>query len=212
MTNELTIESARNLSDAQLLQSILDGLRSMGDALRSACIAVTVARERDIALPVLPKAFDYAEQIISGRLSPRAAFTLCRYPFTVATVLDMPHDLQERLADGEKVKIAVKINGSVRYAERSIWEMNAKQLRLAFQDGKIVPHEEQGTALHQNPYFDDAASKAVKVKSDRKTGEIIVGRARVKPEDMHQALADLGLMVVPIYKSSRPRLSHATTS
>jgi hypothetical protein len=199
VTNELTIENARNLTDAELLKAIYAGLSALGDALMEPCIAILVLKERDVKLPWLPKVFDYAEHIVSGALSPVAALTLCRFPFTVAPVMAMPRDLQERLARGEKVKIAFKDKGAVRFAERSIWEMSAKQLRLAFADGKIVPWKEQGTELHTNPYFEEPAPKRTMPRYDRKTGQLVIGRARLAIEDLHQALAEAGQMIVPIY-------------
>jgi len=204
VTNDFTLESARNLDNAQLLQAIADGLQGAADSLHKACVAVAVAQERGITLPKLPQVFDYAKQIAEGALSPRAAMTLCRFPFVVAAVRGFPHELQESLADGMKVKIAVMVNGRVQSAERTIWEMSAIQMRTAFDDGKIVPWDRQGEWLIKSGYVEPAQAKPEKApRFDRVTGQIVDGKKRRNIDDYRQAFAEAGFKIEPIYKQSR---------
>lgn len=212
MKNELTLETARNLDTAALLQLLVAGLTVAADGILRASMAVCILKERGVYLPKLPEVYDFASHIADGRLSPRAAMTLARFPFTVQSVLDLPHDMQDRLADGEKIKIAVKVNGRIQSAERSIWEMSAIQMRLAFTDGKVVPWEEQGEWLHKTGYVDAAPVKRVTVKADKKTGEIVVGRARIAVEDLQQPLLDLGFVISKAYKAKMPKAVATTTS
>lgn len=205
MVNEMTLESARNLDNAQLLWMIKNGLSGAADRIRDACIGVAVARERGISLPTLPSVFDYATQIADGRLSARAAMTLARFPFTVTPIIGMPHDLQDRLADGEKIKIAVKVNGRIQSAERSIWEMSGVQIRAAFDDGKIVPWEKQGEWLHKSGYEEPTAPKSTPPRFDRKSGKIVVGRQRLDIEDFRQAFLEAGFVLRPAYEGRRER-------
>ena len=204
MTNDFTLESARNLDNAQLLQAIADGLQGAADSLHKACVAVAVAQERGISLPKLPQVFDYASQIAEGALSPRAAMTLCRFPFTVAPVLGMPHEMQDRLADGAKLKIAVMVNGRVQSAERSLWEMSAVQLRVAFDDGKIVPWEQQGEWLIKSGHVEVKETPARKPpRYDKATGQIVDGKVRRNLEEYRQAFAEAGFRIEPIYRTNR---------
>lgn len=212
MTNELTLESARNLSTSDLLNALAEGLMGMADTLRKAAIAYVVLKERGAAPPIVPNVLDSAEHIATGRLSPAAALRLGgRGMFLAKHIMDLPHDLQNRLADGEKVKIARRSANGIQSAECSIYKMEAVELRLAFTEGKVTPWEEQAGWLHTSGYA--APPKKVKIRSDVKAGEIIIGTKRIRHDDpdLRQALANLGLMVVPIYKASRPRSVPATT-
>lgn len=201
MTNELTIESARNWTDDQIRKAIVSGLDGMAESLLAACIAVTVAKERGIDVGKLAKMYDNAELIAGGKLSPKAAQRIGTHKKMIAAMVGLPFDLQERLAEGQKVKIAYrdKHTGAVRYAEQSIFEMDDIRLRLAFTDGGITPLEEQGKAVLVHVAFAEPAPKKAKIKPDAKTGELIIGKTRVSQDDLKQALAVLGLRISPIY-------------
>ena len=206
MKNEFTLEAARNLNDAQILAALTSALSLAADGIFQACIAVCVARERGIELQKLPAVFKYATDIAEGRLSARAAMTLARFPFTVKAVLAMDHAMQERLADGEKVKVAVKVNGRIQSADRTIWEMTQMQMRVAFADGQIVPWEQQGEWLHKSGYS-EPVKQAKPPRYDKKAGQIVIDRKRYAVEDFHQCFAEAGLRLVPIYETKRARLS-----
>jgi len=210
MTNELTIESARNLTDAQLLSALASGLNAAADGIMRASIAVVVATERGITLPKLPEVFRYAPEIASGALSARAAMTLAAYPFTVRAVLSMSHEMQEQLADGMKVKIAVRINGRIQSAERTIWEMSQMQMRVAFTEGNITPWEEQGEWLLKSGHVEGSHAPTVPVpRFDKKSGKIVIGRRRLNIEDFRQAFLEAGYLISPAYAGKRKRTADA---
>lgn len=204
MTNDLTLESARNLTDIQLLAAIASALSEAADGLLCACVAVSVAKERGIELPMLPDVFRYALEVADGRLSARAAMTLARYPFVIRAVMNVDHAMQERLADGEKIKIAVRINGHIQSAERSIWEMSQMQMRVAFTDGKITPWEQQGEWLHKSGHVDPVkGSKRAKIKTNPIAQELVVTSGRISIDDLRSALLPMGLQIIEVYKGKK---------
>ena len=205
MKNELTLETAASLSNEELLAALANALSDAVDGVARACVAVAVLRERGHPLPtdLLPEVYRYAKEVAEGVLSPRAALTLARFPFMVKAIQHLPHDLQERLAGGEKVKIAVKVNGRIQSAERTILEMSPMQMRLAFADGKITPWEEQGAWLLKSGHEEPSATRKQPVpRFDVKSG-LIVARGSYKVEDFMQALGAAGYQIVPIYKGNR---------
>jgi len=199
MTNELTLEQAREMADAALIEALQAGLEMSEDGIRRACIAVAVLEERGAALPMLPEVFRYAQSIATGQLSAHAGLILGRFPYAVQAVLKLPRELQDRIADGEKVKIAVMVKGRVQSAEATIFEMSQMQMRLAFEDGRITPWEQQGEYLHKNPQAHAAPKVQVQVRVDRETREIVVNRTHVTVDALIPALAALGFTVKPAY-------------
>lgn len=204
MANDLTLESARNLTDAQLLSALLSGITAAADGTKSACVAVCIAKERGIDLPILPEVFRYALEVADGRISARAALTLARYPFAIRAVMGMDHGLQDRLADGEKVKIAVRVNGRVQSADRTIWEMSQMQMRVAFTDGQITPWEQQGEWLHKSGYVEPVeGKKRAKIKVNPIAQELAVTSGLISIDDLRAALLPMGLQITEVYKGKK---------
>lgn len=198
MTNDLTLDAARSLTDAELARVLASALADAAHGFGRACVVVAVMRERGITLPRLPASYLHAEAVAAGTLSARAALAIGKYVFLAKALIGLPHDLQDRLAEGEKIKIAVRVGGRIQSAERSILEMEQMQLRVAFTDGQVTPWEQQGEWLLRSGY--EAPNRKPRLpRFNAKTGEI----GGYKIEAYMQAFAAAGYQIVPIYKNNR---------
>jgi hypothetical protein len=199
MTNEFNLENARNLTDEQLVASLKEGLEMSEDGIRHAAISVAVLEERGHDMGMLPDTFRYAHEIAEGKLSAHGTWLLARIPHAVRSILPLPVDVQDEIADGKKIKIAVRKDGRMMPEERSIYELSQMQMRLAFDDNGLASFDSQAKWLIQRESGKMAdPAKPVKITAT-KNGEIIVGRSRITVDDIIPALAALGYAVKPIY-------------
>lgn len=205
MTNQFSLESARNLTTEQLIAAMREGFALSEDGVLRACVSIAVLEEREVELPMLPEVYRYAREIAEGRLSPHAGLILGRLPFAIRAVLPLPLSLQDEIADGRKVRVAVKIEGRVSSRELTIYEMSQLQMRLAFSDEGIEPWERQGEFLHKASaeLLGEAVPSSPKIRVDPETGHIIVGRTRLSVDDLLPALAALGYVVKPAYQKKK---------
>lgn len=194
------LETARNMTNDQLADALKGGLEMSAEGALKACIAITVLEEREVPLPMLPEGFRYARDIAEGRLSAHAAMILGSKADLIKAVMPLPLKEQDAIADGKKIKVAVKLDGRVMNKDMSIFQMSQMQLRLVFSDEGITPASEQGEWLHKTGYK-EPVPKATKCKLavDSKTSEILIGRNRVTVDDLIPQLAALGYSVKPIY-------------
>lgn len=212
MKNHLTLESARNLTDEQLVAALRDGLSMSEDGIRHAAVSVAVLEERGRDMSMLPDTFRFAREIAEGELSAHAAWLLARIPFAIRSILPLPTDMQDEIADGKRIKVAVKKAGRMMHEDLTIFEMSQGQMRLAFSEDGIVSAGEQGQFLHQAS--DEALQKAglgrkanaavkPKISVDAESCEIIVGRTHLSVDDLMPALAALGYVVKSAYGSKK---------
>lgn len=212
MTNELTLETARTLDTPQLLKILQSGLLMAAEGIKQACISVCILKERGVDLPVLPALFHYAADVAEGRLSPHAGFILGNARIYIEGIMKLPCALQDAVADGQKIKIAVRLDGRIRSKDVTIMQMTPLQMRLAFSADGFTPWEEQGEYLLKSGQGKPAAPPKIKPPAfDRKTGDIVVGRHRYKPSDFYAAFAAAGLQIKPIYGVRSIRHAHAAS-
>ncbi|MBB4207270.1 hypothetical protein [Roseinatronobacter bogoriensis] len=202
MTNELTLDQARDM-DAAALRAIFDEALSQLDLfLRDACICYLALLDQGAELPLLHPAFRHAEAIATGALSPRVAMRHATNRNIIGAMAGLPLDLQDRLVDGEKVKIAVMSDqGRIHSDEVCLEQMSPEQMRRAFGADGVRDWQVQGELLikGQSVQSSRAPSKPV-IRVDRETRDIIINRVRVSPEDLEPAFAALGLQVKPFMK------------
>lgn len=210
MKNHLTLESARNLTDDHLFAALRDGLSMSEDGIRHAAISVTVLEERGRDMSMLPDTFRFSREIAEGELSAHAAWLLARIPFAIRAILPMPTDMQDQIADGKRIKVAVKKDGRMMHKDLTIFEMSQGQMRLAFSDDGIVSAEEQGQFLHKATEevlhkigMLPPAKVRPKISVDAGAGDIVVGRTHISVDDLMPALAALGYIVKPAYGSKK---------
>lgn len=202
MDDDLTLETAAGLGTDDLLAGLRSAQSCAEGGLRRACVFAAVLEERGVDLPMLPPVFRHARQIAEGRLSAHAAWILVDDPFVIRAIAPLPPDLQDRLADGEQIKIAVQTaQGRVVSAERKIFEMTRPQMQRAFDDGRILDWTRQGELLIKghNAAPDGAPPRLPRVKIDPETQMITVNGVKVPDELLIAAFAAKGMQVKPIY-------------
>lgn len=203
MENNLTLETARGMETAQLLGALHDALKMAAENTYRACVAVTVLEEREVPLPMLPQVYRYARDIAEGRLSAYAGLTLGQHKLDlIKAIQKLPIDMQDEIADGKRIKVAVKVDGRVQSRELTIFEMTQLQMRLAFSEGGITPWEEQGEWLHKaapEKLAEKPIERKPTISVDSKTREIIIGRQHLTVDDLIPALSALGYVTKPAY-------------
>lgn len=204
MKNDLTLDAVLKMSEAESLSLLLAANAENADGFRRGCILVAARRQLGFSLPNTQDVYRYADQVADGRLSANAAWVFGARPFMINAIMGLDHEWQDRLAGGEKIKIAVKVDGRIRSAEKGILEMSQMQMRLAFCDGKITPWEEQGEWLLKSGYIEpDTIRKPAVPKYSEKQDRIMIGGKAYMVEDFMQAFGAAGFQIVPIYKSRR---------
>ena len=203
--DEFTIPAARALSTPALLDAMRSGFQMAEEGIRRACIAIVVLEERGVALPMLPDVYRYALDIAEGRLSPRAVLVLGKFRGAIKAVMRLPIALQDEIAEGKKVKVAVKVDGRIQSRELTIFQMMELQMRLAFGEDGITPWEEQGSFLLKaapsivGESAQDAKHEKPTIRVAAETREIIVNRTHLTVEDLIPALSALGYVIKPVY-------------
>lgn len=203
MQAEITLDTARNMSLDELKTLWAEGMRMKAEGFRRACIALTILLERGIEIPgTLQTAFRYHEDVANGTLSPHAVLELAAVPVAFTALRGMPHERQDAIANGEKIKIAVRNkDGRIVSAERTIREMSPLEIRLAFSDGKVVDWSMQGEWYTKQPrtVTETDSRKKPDIRVDSKTKEIVIGRSHLTVDDLIPALSALGFVVKPAY-------------
>jgi hypothetical protein len=153
-------------------------------------------------LAMLPPVFDHYREIAEGKLSAHAAWVHNGAPTVISALIGLPHDLQDRLADGEKIKIAVRNKeGRIVSDERRLDEMTGAELARAFRNGHVIDWTYQGEALVRahNEAPEGGKAKPPRVTIDPETQMVMVNRTRVPDDLLFAALLQRGLMVKPVY-------------
>lgn len=200
----MKIEEAKNLTDDQLLVSLKEALGKAAEGLAEACVSALVLQDRGHDLSRLPEVFRYAEDIAYGRLSPSAAWPLARFPWAVKAILPLSLEEQDAIADGKKIKVAVRKDGRIMFDDLSIYSMSYSQISMVFSDEGITPASEQGEWLHKSDHAEVAKSstKKVVVSYVIESQKLKINRGgELSVDDLIPALAALGYSVKPIYGS-----------
>jgi len=206
MTEKFTIEAAEALTNDELIAEFQIGFLDMGANLRKACICLTILERRGAVFPLqknLPTPFRFAPEIAADLLDPEAALLLAGSPDAIRAVMKLPLDQQRAVANEKPIKIAIKKDGRIISAERTIYEMSVMQMRIAFGENGIVPWEQQGEFLHKSGAPNEGAPTVrvkPKIAVDGTTHEIVVNKIHVTVDDLIPALAALGYSVKKLYK------------
>lgn len=137
----------------------------------------------------------YLRQIAHGRLSAKAVVRFAERPLLLRAVSDLPLEEQERLADGEPVKLAVfGDHGQVDHRMVDPLDLSADQIRLIF-GGPVIRSVSQ-----QVPLLEDRRVRATRrasspasgrITADRERGGLIVRKTFFPIAEVIQAMAGL---------------------
>lgn len=197
-----TPEDAQGLQDS--LASLLDNTLS---AFEKACCVYFKAYEKGIVLTPEPfGAYRYFKEIAQGVLSAYAVFKVSGEDLKCLKGLDLK--FQKRLADGEKVKVVTKKAYGQVTERKELSEMTMFEKRYAFdhETGLASTEEDQARFLSTVIVKKTDNSPEVKIKALPDEGKISVGRQKIDPEDLKEALLSLGFLIKPAYgRVGRPK-------
>lgn len=197
MTNELTVELARNLSDEQLQAALAGAFERKADAFKSACVALNEIMTRGIEPRGIPSGMifrltDICRDVAIGAMSPLVALECHSLPMARA-IARLPMEMQEEVIMGRRIKIAeVGKDGRVGSREVTVREMKIDTMRLVFSEDGITPWEEQGEWLIRSGKAKPQPRRLPRMGHDPKTYELRINGYRLRPDDLIPHLAAVG--------------------
>lgn len=208
MTPDPDMQAALALSDDDLLAALDAAMLATEAEMRRFCIFAAVAEARELPTRLLPQVARMARDVAEGRLSIHAAWVLGGRDALLRHLLVLPLADQDRLADGGKVKIAIRNDqGRIVSAEKTIWDMTEAERVRAFGAQGIRDWTVQGELLIKghNAAPPDAPPPRPQFKVNPATGKPRVTRGGdFDWDDLTPMLARFGLKLTPIYARPLP--------
>lgn len=135
--------------------------------------------------------------LAEGTLTPKAAITFAGVGSIVRKLIGCTPELQDRLANGEKISVAVHNNaGEIVIEQRTLLQLTTRQLDLVFDEGSGLRGTlRQKRLLAQRKPDVRRSTVAINIRADAATGEIVCGQMRFKPDQLTAALKDLGFKI-----------------
>lgn len=138
--------------------------------------------------------------VSTGVLSSLAAFTFGGIPSILEKLKGMSLDQQDKIAKGEKLEVVtIDAKGAVVIDHKPITRLAQPELDRVIVKAKIVPakHQEKAarSAAARQPVRTTTTSR---IKVDKKARQIIFGNMKFAPEDLTDALRELGFRMIRI--------------
>lgn len=187
-----------NLSIAELYARLDDFLSDDEIAIREASRVIqamhTKGEKPDVA-KIGPLKF--WKPICDEVLHPRAAIVYNALPKLVEAISKLDKDMQESLANGRKVDVAViNAKGEVSHKTYLIHHVPQKTLDVMIRGGRVIPVKDQEIAL-LSAYKPKAAPafSPVFVKANTGSNTVTVGSNEIDAIKLVEALRELGFTV-----------------
>lgn len=208
MTNVATKDLSK-VGTEELHQRLGRCLQVTSDALTEAAAIWSELSRRGEAPRVLSGIAQWLPRLSRGDLSAEAVIAFAGIPAVLSRLTGMALDLQKKLADGETIPIAVfNEDGDAVAENKPLCQLSHREILLAIEGGEIRPISAQINSLKRGRSAVRATGPyaSVTIKADHETGMLIIGRARIKPEEEMAALRELGWR---LEKIEPRRKSHA---
>jgi hypothetical protein len=186
------------LSTEDLRHRLSETLNRTVDDLREAAACVRLLEERGEDMSELRGSlFNYLRLIAYGQLEAEVLVRFAGSPSMMRTVASLPLPDQKRLAEGQKVEVAVR-RGNV-FDTRLIAPLNmrSEQFRQVFAGGRIRSIPEQIAQLEASPVPipgespESSRRRPTRIEADAKTATLRIGRATAPVKDVLGALSDI---------------------
>ncbi len=168
----LTIDSMRRMA------SIVKELEERGEDLG------------DLKLALL----NHLRRIAHGQLSAAALVRFSSRPDVLSKVAALPLPDQERLASGDKVRLAVRHEGSIELQSFDPLDLTRDQLSQAFGRGAMRSQSEQVAIIESRaarPAKESAGINAGRMRVDKTRNGLILGRTFYSADEILTLLAQL---------------------
>jgi hypothetical protein len=134
----------------------------------------------------------YLRQIAHGRLAARAVVRFAERPLLLRSVSSLPLPDQERLAEGERVQLAVHQEGAVTHRLVDPLDLSADQVRRVFGRDGLRTVEQQVPLLEERRAAPrKRAPRRGTVSADSERSGLRIGRSFAPLEEVLAALAEL---------------------
>lgn len=137
----------------------------------------------------------YLRRIAAGQLHPDAVVRYLDYPMLLNRVATLPVNDQERLANGDPIKLVVWREGKTETRMMDPIKLTRDQVSQVFGSSGVIRDEVGQIAVLESrfarPKQQAKPTATGRCRADRKTGTVRVGRYVVPASDLVAALADL---------------------
>lgn len=190
-------DAIRAMDTAELLEELKNTLGLTARVLRYLAAVWLELEGRNVDLSDLKKGLlVYIPLIASGTLSPDAVVAFIGDWGILEVLSSLSLEEQKRLASGEPVKLVVRSGESFTHRMLPVKELTPAQRRQVFntRDKCIRSESAQIAILTPQPSPMPRMGNAPKrgrCRADKRAGKVVVGRHRVEPSDILDALSDL---------------------
>lgn len=193
--SDLSIDAADDLSTLStetLHARLAEALTVTADGLYNAAAIWAELTHRGEAPPLRSGLVTWLPRIARRELAAEAVVAFAGQPLLLGRLIGMPLDQQRELAAGHEIEVAALApNGEVRTERKPLARLTGRETLLALADGAVRRIDAQ-IAMTRTRSSLPTALTSVTIRTDMRAGVIVVGRARVRPGDLRDALADLG--------------------
>lgn len=190
-----------NTESSQLFELIQQRIGTLRDNMADVCHMLAELDSRGETHPAMGVgALRHFKLVANGTLSPLAAFVFNGIPSILDKLKGMPLDQQEGIAKGEKLDVVtIDLKGAVVVEQKPITRLAQPELNRVIVNAKIVPVKDQEKAARAAAARQPVrATTTSRIKVDKKARQLIFGNMKFAPEDLTDALRELGFRMVRI--------------
>lgn len=197
-------EDFSKLSTPELYTKLAQSLQASATAFYRAAAIWAELNRRGESLQ-LSGALQWLPRIARGELAAEAVIAFAGQQSLITSLAGMPIDEQRKYAAGETITVAAFAeDGKTTTEAKPLAALSAKEVKLAVDQGQIRPIKAQLNSLKHSRTVAATAPhhSAVTVRPDLGAGVIVIGRARVAPQEIAAALRSLGWRLERIERES----------
>ena len=147
--------------------------------------------------------YKHYKAICDGRLSAEAALGLAGHDAAIEAIMGLPHSVQNRLVMKEKIVPLVTFSGGKFHeSTTTLMSVSEKDLPVVFGDGGMRSHAAQREILRDRDKAhaaDQAPPPRIgRVEVDVARRELILGRMKLRPDELIEPLRLLGFKMVAL--------------
>lgn len=199
MTEVLSRDDLSGLSSAELKAELAKALSVTAHGLARAATLWSELHRRGESLPELRSGLaTWLPRIARGDLAPEAVVAFAGQRMLLQRMMGMPLDEQRKFAAGEEITVAaINDRGEIVGEDKPLARLNSREILLAIGDaGSIRPLHEQtktlGRSITKTRRRTHSGNSTATIRADRQSGLLQIGRSRVEPTDLANALRALG--------------------
>lgn len=195
------------LDDTHLQAALRNAVTAAHEAVREVCDILTEMKARGMDHPLMRhRVYKFHVEVSTGELTAEAALMLNVKPEVIKAVKGLPAEVQNELATGKRIDVLTYDDaGNVIHSKRTALSLKPAEIARAIgREGIRSLTQQRAIVAEQAPEPPAPVTlPRVRIRADTETGELLIGAHRVRPEQLAEALAELGLMLAPHVRTRR---------